>query len=194
MPTAAGQLFGPLRPQALRFAELLATQGVTRGLLGPREAERVWDRHVLQGAVLAGLLPTGAPVLDVGSGAGLPGIPVALARPDLAVILLDSAARRVAFLQEAVAELGLDPRVGVRRGRVEELPRTERFAVVTARAVAPLARLAQWCRPRLTHDGRLFVLIGAAAREDAQRLGARLHRCGEDVLAEPVTIAELGRA
>src|SRR5216110_1698875 len=91
---AAEALFGDRLPLAVRYAELLATDGVVRGLIGPREASRIWDRHLLNCAVVGEIIPDGASVIDVGSGAGLPGIALALARPDLRVVLVDSLARR----------------------------------------------------------------------------------------------------
>jgi 16S rRNA (guanine527-N7)-methyltransferase len=124
----------------------------------------------------------------------LPGIPLALARPDVTVTLLDSALRRVSFLTEAVAALALGDRVAVLRGRVEELPRTQRYPVVTARAVAPFAQTLTWCRPRLRPGGRLLVLVGARDAASLEgRPGVRLHRCGANVLEAPVTVAEVFR-
>lgn len=191
-PPGSQGLFGSAWPLAQRYAQLLVDVATQRGLIGPREVDRVWERHVLQGALLASVLPDAQPVVDVGSGAGLPGIPVALARPDLTVVLLDAAVRRVAFLQEVVDLLGISERVRVRRGRIEELPPGERFPVLTARAVAPLDKLLGWCRPRLTGDGSLFVLIGLDSREQAVDRGARLHCLDGGVLTDPVTVAELG--
>src|SRR5690349_12658888 len=140
-------MFGDRLPLAVSYAELLCTDGVVRGLIGPREAPRIWERHMLNCAVVADLIPTGASVVDVGSGAGLPGMVLAVVRPDLAVTLIEPLARRTAFLTEAVAALGLD-RTTVVRARAEEcvgkLPGAD---VVTARAVAPLDRLAGWCLP-----------------------------------------------
>lgn len=136
-------------------------------MIGPRETERIWDRHLLNCAVLAPLLPVAARVLDVGSGGGLPGVVLALARPDLRLTLVDSMQRRADFLAEVVAALGLGGRVEVVRGRAEELRRRE--DVVTARAVADPQRLAQWSKRLLAPRGRLAVLVGhrvAAASAD----------------------------
>ncbi|HET6214755.1 MAG TPA: 16S rRNA (guanine(527)-N(7))-methyltransferase RsmG, partial [Micromonosporaceae bacterium] len=142
VPAAARQLFGDQLPLAEVYAGLLATDGVVRGLLGPREADRVWDRHLLNCAAIAELIPFAAFVVDIGSGAGLPGIVLAVARPDLSVVLVEPLARRTAFLDEAVAVLGLAERVTVRRARAEECIGSHSLAdVVTARAVAPLDRL-----------------------------------------------------
>ena len=142
-PTSdAVELFGDALPRVRRFAELLAGPGRDQGVIGPRELPRLWDRHLVNSAYVGRVVPPGATVLDVGSGAGLPGIPLALARPDLHVTLLEPMARRVAWLEETVAALGLA--VTVRRGRAEERE-TRRacgeFDVVTARAVAPICLL-----------------------------------------------------
>jgi 16S rRNA (guanine527-N7)-methyltransferase len=189
-PEGAEALFGSGWSAAYQYAQLLATTGIERGLVGPREGGRVWTRHVLQGAVIGPLVPPGVTVLDVGSGAGIPGIPLALARPDLHLVLLDAAARRVAFLEETVALLGLGARVDVKRSRLEELPRGERYAVLTARAVAPLDRLLVWSRPRLAAGGRLLALVGAGAAAETPA-GATVHQCGVGLLDEVVTVVEV---
>ncbi len=139
-------------PLAERYAELLATEGVVRGLIGPREAPRLWERHLLNCAVLAELLPEGATVCDIGSGAGLPGLVVAIARPDLRVTLVEPLLRRTTFLDEVVDELGLAGSVEVVRGRAEELHGARTFDVVTSRAVAPLERLLAWSMPLVGAD------------------------------------------
>ncbi|MFD0786389.1 16S rRNA (guanine(527)-N(7))-methyltransferase RsmG, partial [Micromonospora azadirachtae] len=117
---AARALFGDRLDIAAAYAELLATDGVLRGLIGPREAPRIWDRHLLNCAAVAERIPEGTEVLDVGSGAGLPGLVLAIARPDLAVTLIEPLARRTSFLIEAVDRLGLGESVRVFRGRAEE--------------------------------------------------------------------------
>jgi 16S rRNA (guanine527-N7)-methyltransferase len=200
---AAEKVFGERLPLARRFAKLLVTDGVVRGLIGPREAPRIWERHLLNCAVVADLIPSGATVVDVGSGAGLPGMVLAVARPDLAVTLVEPLARRTAFLTEAVAALGLD-RTTVVRARAEEcvgkLPLAD---VVTARAVAPLDRLAGWCLPLAAVGGRLLAMKGASAAaeiaehaEALDRLGAgtpSVRTCGDEILAEPTTVVEIVR-
>jgi 16S rRNA (guanine527-N7)-methyltransferase len=199
------RVFGSQAPQAIRFAELLTRHGVERGLIGPREVDVLWERHLLNSAVVAELLPAGARVVDVGSGAGLPGIPLALARPDVALVLLEPMARRVSWLEEVIDELGLA--VTVVRGRAEEGPVRERLAdqdIVTARAVAPLARLAQWSLPLLRPGGRLLALKGATARDELARDAAALRAaggrqpeivtCGDDVLEAPTTVVVVERA
>jgi 16S rRNA (guanine527-N7)-methyltransferase len=193
-------------PLASRYAELLTSAGVERGLLGPREASRVWERHLLNCAVIGELLPRAARVVDVGSGAGLPGIPLACARPDLRIDLVEPLARRVTFLEEAVAALALVPRVSVVRGRAEEravVRRVAPVAWVTARAVAPLDRLAAWCLPLLEPGGRLLALKGRRAAQELNehrdvigRLGGvdqHVVLCGVDLLASPSTVVVIRR-
>lgn len=202
--TVAERLFGDRLPLARRYAEHLVTSGVERGLIGPREAPRIWERHVLNCAVVAELVPDGARLVDVGSGAGLPGIPLALARPDLQVVLVEPLARRVDWLAEVVADLGLDVRVD--RGRVEEAAvrrRWEGADVVTARAVAPLHRLAGWALPLLRTGGLLLAVKGASAPEEIARdavavrkLGGgdpRIVLCGRDVVDPLTTVVVVER-
>ena len=150
---------------AVRYAELLASAGVVRGLIGPREAPRLWDRHLLNCAVLADHLPPGATVCDVGSGAGLPGLVVAIARPDLTVTLVEPLLRRTTFLSEVSNELSLDG-VEVVRGRAESLHGQRRFDVVTSRAVAPLSRLLRWSMPLVAPEGFLLAMKGSGVREE----------------------------
>lgn len=207
VPAAAAEIFGPQRlPLAVRYADLLATEGTLRGLIGPREVPRLWDRHLLNCAVLGELVPTGSTVVDVGSGAGLPGLALAIARPDLSVILVEPLARRTAFLVEAVDLLGLGGSVEVVRGRAEELGRSRpdgAAPIVTARAVAPLDRLVGWCLPLAEPGGRLLAMKGgSAAAEVAEhrvavvRAGGAepvLRTCGERWLDPPTTVVEIGR-
>src|SRR5918995_972958 len=179
-PAAAAAVFGAALDRAVAYAEILATDGTVRGLLGPREVPRLWDRHLLNCAVVAELVPPAARVVDAGSGAGLPGIPLALARPDLTVVLLEPLARRHAFLTECVERLGLAG-VAVLRGRAEEGPIRRSLAgadVVTARAVAPLDRLAGWCLPLLRDGGRLLALKGDTAETELAASRAALTRAG----------------
>ncbi|WP_433530580.1 16S rRNA (guanine(527)-N(7))-methyltransferase RsmG [Micromonospora sp. CA-263727] len=203
---AAQRLFGDRLHLAAAYAELLATDGVVRGLIGPREAPRIWDRHLLNCAAVGELIPPGATVLDVGSGAGLPGLVLAIARPDLTVTLIEPLARRTAFLEVAVDALALDGAVRVFRGRAEEAaagPDPVHGDVVTARAVAPLDRLAAWCLPLAAPGGCLLALKGASAAEEitehapaVQRLGGGgpvLHRCGEGIVDPPTTVVEIVR-
>jgi 16S rRNA (guanine527-N7)-methyltransferase len=201
---AAQTVFGERYPLAERYATLLASSGVDRGLIGPREGDRLWERHLLNSAVLAELVPRSCRVLDVGSGAGLPGIPLALARPDLSIVLLEPMARRVAWLREVVAALGLA--VEVHRGRAEDpVVRNELGGndVVTARAVAPLGRLASWSLPLVAPGGRLLAIKGAGADEEASRdvvavraaggAAVEIVRCGVNIVHPPTTVIVVRR-
>lgn len=177
-PEQARAVFGERFPEAVRYAELLADAGVKRGLIGPREVPRLWERHLLNCAVLGEAVPEGVTVCDVGSGAGLPGIPLALVRPDLKITLLEPLLRRTTFLQEAVELLGLD-HVTVVRGRAEEmLGKLQPVHVVTARAVAPLDRLAGWGVPLLRPYGEMLALKGDTAEEELVAAKAALTKLG----------------
>ncbi|MFF2046035.1 16S rRNA (guanine(527)-N(7))-methyltransferase RsmG [Kitasatospora sp. NPDC058170] len=176
-PAVAREVFGERYDAAVRYTELLATAGVQRGLIGPREVPRLWDRHVLNCAVLAELLPPGSTMCDVGSGAGLPGIPVALARPDVSVTLLEPLLRRTTFLEEVVRELQLE-NVTVLRGRAEEMVGKIAVDVVTARAVAPLDRLAGWGMPLLRPHGQMLALKGDSAEQELADSRAGLTKLG----------------
>jgi 16S rRNA (guanine527-N7)-methyltransferase len=204
-PEQARVLFGAVVDRVSAYAELLATEGTIRGLLGPREVPRLWERHLLNCAVVADLLPPAARIVDVGSGAGLPGIVLALVRPDTTVTLLEPLARRVAFLAECRERLDLE-NVTVRRGRAEEpavLAELGGADVVTARAVAPLDRLAGWCLPLLQPGGQLLALKGEAvdeeladARPALARFGAgstRVVRCGASVVSPRTTVVVVTR-
>lgn len=197
---AARLVFGDRLPLARRYAELLATDGVVRGLIGPREAPRLWERHLLNCAVVGELIPNGSSVIDVGSGAGLPGIVLGVARPDLRVTLVEAMARRTAFLDEVVDALDLASRVRVVRARAEEY-RDPAADIVTARAVAPLDRLAAWCLPLVAAGGYLLALKGESATEEVathrgavRRLGGGepvVRHCGVEVLDPPTTVVEI---
>jgi 16S rRNA (guanine527-N7)-methyltransferase len=195
-PSAAAiALFGPAVEQAARYVGMLAGDGVVRGLIGPREVPRLWDRHVLNSAALAEVVPEGSRVVDVGSGAGLPGVPLGLARPDLTLTLVEPMARRVEFLQDVVTELGAPWRVV--RGRAEERSVVRAVGpvdVVTARAVAPLPRLVGWCRGLLAPGAQLIALVGARAAAEVPDLVLELEAAGmRDVHTRAVGV-ELGAA
>lgn len=198
--TAGQVLFGSRLEQARELERLLRTDGVLRGLVGPREADRMWDRHVLNCAAAAPAFPEAALVVDVGSGAGLPGLVLAIARPDLRLVLLEPLLRRTTFLTEAVERLGL-ANVEVRRGRAEEMRGVLVADVVTARAVAPLDRLAGWCLPLLRPGGALLAMKGERAEQELaeavttlRRLGAvrwEVLELGDDLLQPPVRLVSV---
>ncbi|MDQ1704094.1 MAG: rRNA (guanine527-N7)-methyltransferase [Frankiaceae bacterium] len=171
-PSEAVRRFGTQLELATRYAALLCTRGVERGLIGPREPARIWDRHLLNSVALVADIPSGAQVVDIGSGAGLPGIPVWLARPDLSMRLVEPLERRVRFLREVVAELALP--IEVVHGRAEQQPAGS-ADVVIARAVAPLERLLPITMPILRPDGRLLALKGRSAPAEIATAGQMLH-------------------
>jgi 16S rRNA (guanine527-N7)-methyltransferase len=192
------QVFGSATEQVSRYVDILAGDGVARGLVGPREIDRLWERHILNSAAVAELIPQQATVVDVGSGAGLPGIPVAVLRPDLRVTLLEPLLRRVNFLQEVVEVLGLTDRVTVVRARAEE--HGERYAAVLARAVAPLVKLVPWCAPLRSPTGTILALKGRSAAAEVSAAQSALARTGlsAEVLtvrahpkADPATVVRL---
>ncbi|MGR6971552.1 16S rRNA (guanine(527)-N(7))-methyltransferase RsmG [Streptomyces cynarae] len=200
-PEQARDVFGDRFADAVRYAELLAEAGVQRGLIGPREVPRLWERHLLNCAVLSEVVPEGVTVCDVGSGAGLPGIPLALVRDDLKITLLEPLLRRTNFLTEVVELLGLD-HVTVVRGRAEEvMGKIPPVHVVTARAVAPLDRLATWGIPLLRPYGEMLALKGDTAEEELKsaatalaKLGAvetSILHVGEGVVDPPSTVVRV---
>lgn len=178
VPEAASSLFPPERlPLAVSFAEKLAGDGVVRGLIGPREAPRLWERHLLNCALLSPALPPDATVADIGSGAGLPGLVLAIARPDITITLIEPLLRRTTFLEEVAAELDL-ANVRVVRGRADAVHGRETFDIVTSRAVAPLDRLLEWSMPLVAPHGELLAMKGSSAEEEvevARSVVARLH-------------------
>jgi len=181
------------------YWRILATDGIDHGLIGPREVPRLWDRHILNCAVVAELIPDGVNVFDIGSGAGLPGVPLAIARPDLEITLIEPLLRRSTFLERTVEALGLT-NVRVVRGRAEEKAvRSEvgTAEVVTSRAVAPLERLAKWCAPLVAAGGEMIAIKGSSAADEIERDRAvvgrtgitdlRVATCGES-LETPTTV------
>jgi 16S rRNA (guanine527-N7)-methyltransferase len=177
-PAAAGGVFGDRLETAVEYAELLATDGTTRGLIGPREADRLWERHLLNCAVVADLVPQGAELADIGSGAGLPGLVLAIRRPDLHVTLVEPLLRRTRFLGEAVSRLELS-NVDVRRGRAEELAGSASFDYVTSRAVAPLPRLLSWCLPLVRDGGAVLAMKGRGAPDEVAEAAVELAGWGD---------------
>ena len=200
----AERVFGPRLELAVQYHESLATAGVERGLIGPREVPRLWERHILNCAVVGELIDEGERVVDVGSGAGLPGIPLAIARPDLRVTLVEPLLRRTVYLAEFVDSHDLD--VLVVRGRAEQ-PGVIKEAgggdVVTSRAVAPLEKLAKWSMPLIHEHGRMLALKGSSAEEEIERDRASLSRigagklevvkCGVDLLPTPTIVVRAER-
>ncbi|TQS24931.1 16S rRNA (guanine(527)-N(7))-methyltransferase RsmG [Microbispora sp. KK1-11] len=177
-PPVAREIFtGEALERARVFAELLAGPGVVRGLLGPREVPRIWDRHLLNCAVLEEAVPPDSTLVDIGSGAGLPGLVLAIVRPDVTVTLLEPLLRRTVFLSECVETLKLD-NVEVLRGRAEELARKRLFDVATARAVAPLDRLLSWSMPLLHEGGELLAMKGERAQEELDAARPQLESFG----------------
>ncbi|KRE63573.1 16S rRNA (guanine(527)-N(7))-methyltransferase RsmG [Nostocoides sp. Soil756] len=199
-PSGAAAVFGDRVGLAERFVAILADTGVTHGLIGPREVPRLWERHVLNCAVIEDAFPHGAMIVDVGSGAGLPGVALAIARPDLEVHLVEPMLRRTTWLGTVVDVLGLSG-VTVHRGRAEELAGTLEAPWVTARAVARLDKLARWCVPLLSAGGSLVAMKGRSAakeldedRRSLDRLGlasATVREHGGDLLEEPVLTVDL---
>lgn len=200
-PASASEIFGDRLPLAERYAELLAGSGVIRGLLGPRETPRLWVRHILNCAVITELIDSGSSVVDVGSGAGLPGLVIAIRRPDLTVTLVEPLLRRVRWLDEVVQELELS-NVTVARGRAEglwdDIPPAD---VVTSRAVSALANLAVWSVPLVRPGGWWLPMKGETVAEEIDRSRELLAsvgvtnidvvECGLGVLDEPTTVARL---
>lgn len=202
-PPAAEVIFGDRLGLAERYRDILASDGITRGLIGPREVGRLWDRHIVNCAVIGEEIGDDLRVIDIGSGAGLPGIPLAIARPDLRITLIEPLLRRSSFLEETVRELGLS--VEVLRGRAEEKSvraSVEPAEVVTSRAVAPLERLAQWSAPLIAVGGRLVAIKGSSAAEEIARDGDQVRALGVvdltvatcgGVLIDPPTTVIVGR-
>ena len=198
-PNAADILFGAGLERARRYAAILAGAGVERGLIGPREVDRLWDRHLLNSAAVAELLDPNARMADIGSGAGLPGIPLALARPDLRVTLVEPLLRRSEFLREVAEELEID--VTIVRGRAEDRAVRERVGemdAVVSRAVASLDKVTKWSMPLLACRGQMLAIKGERAEDEVREhrrvmeaLGAvnvRVMRCGAEYLDPPATV------
>jgi 16S rRNA (guanine527-N7)-methyltransferase len=200
---AADRLFGDRLDLACRYAELLTTDGIVRGLIGPRESPRIWRRHLLNCAAVAELIAMNSKVVDVGSGAGLPGIALAIARPDLSVVLLEPLRRRTDFLDEVVTTLSLG-RATVIRSRAEDaVGLVEPVDVAVARAVAALDRLAAWCLPLVKPGGHLLALKGDTARDEVESHAAavrvagggtpEIRLCGVGLVDPPTTVVRVER-
>ncbi|WP_113716377.1 16S rRNA (guanine(527)-N(7))-methyltransferase RsmG [Arthrobacter dokdonensis] len=197
---AAEQIFGDRLDLAKRYVEHLATSGIERGLIGPREVPRLWSRHVLNCAVVAELIDDGARVADVGSGAGLPGLCLAIARPDLYLTLIEPLERRVVWLEEVVMDLGLD-NVEIIRARAEQAVEKVECDVVTARAVSALNTLAPLTIPLLGGAGELLAIKGRSAEEEISKAAKTIKKlggiqtevltAGAGILSEPTTVVRV---
>ncbi len=200
----------PAKGQLERYQQILAGPGLDRGLMGPREMPRLWERHILNCAVVAdpelGLVPHGVLVADVGSGAGLPGLVWAITRPDLTMVLIEPLLRRATFLTEAIIDLGLSDRVTVLRTRAEKVvanPNWIGVDVVTARAVAPMERLLGWTIPLLKPVGELIAFKGSSVQSEIDGATGVLKQygiteievltCGAGVVEPETTVARARR-
>lgn len=196
----AQKVFGDRLPVAQRYVQHLASSGIERGLIGPREVPRLWERHVLNCAVVQELIEQGATVADVGSGAGLPGLCLAIARPDLSLTLIEPLERRVIWLTEVVEDLGLE-NVDIMRSRAEQAVGYVEADYVTARAVSALVGLLDITLPILRGTGQLLALKGRTATEEITKAKKKLNKygarkteillAGEDLLEEPTTVVRV---
>lgn len=186
-PPIAREVFASRLPLAEMYADLLATEGVKRGLLGPREVPRLWDRHLVNCALLGEAVPEGADVCDIGTGAGLPGLVLALLRPDIRCTLVEPLLRRTTFLAEAVGTLAVT-NVEIVRARAEALHGQRTFSVVTSRAVAPLPKLLAWSMPLVRPGGQLLAMKGSSVHSEVDAAGPALRRAG----AGGVSVLRLG--
>ncbi|WP_265522461.1 16S rRNA (guanine(527)-N(7))-methyltransferase RsmG [Oerskovia flava] len=186
---AVAEYFGPRLDAVSRFAEMLHDQGELRGLIGPREVPRIWERHILNSAAVTQFLPTTGTIADIGSGAGLPGIVIAIMRPEAQVILIEPMERRCAWLEEVVAELGLT-NVEIKRGRAEEFHDAFECDAVTSRAVAGLDKLVRMSMPLVKSGGQMVVLKGknVAQEIDPARKVLRKLRGREPEILEASTV------
>ena len=199
-PDAAFALFGPVTETAVRFTSLLATDGVERGLIGPREIPRLWERHLLNCGVLAELVPSDAEVVDIGSGAGLPGLVIAMLRPRVRMTLLEPMLRRTTFLGECITELGLG-NVTVCRDRAEKMTGVICADMAISRAVAPLGRLAELSAGVLRPGGMILALKGDQAQTELNQAGtilrhlrvrsAEVLRVGHGIVEPPATVVRI---
>jgi 16S rRNA (guanine527-N7)-methyltransferase len=180
-PGRREEIFGSALGKMERFASLLASEGVARGVIGPREIDRLWSRHLINCAAVAPLLPKSGLVIDLGSGAGLPGLVCAALRPDIEVELVEPKERRVLWLMRAISALGVKNAV-VTRARAEELADRRRAQAVVARAVAPLGRLTVWSAPLLGDGGRLLAMKGRRAEDEVAASQRELHQCHLDAV------------
>lgn len=184
-PAVVSERLGQFEEILTRYAGWLVGAGTVRGLMGPRETDRIWDRHLLNCAVVGELLPQDCRVVDIGSGAGLPGIAIACLRPDVQVDLVESLLRRTDFLSEVIDDLGLNDRVRVVRGRAEDTQVVDTVGsseFVTARAVAPLDKLVRWSFPLLRAGGSLLAMKGSSAEDEIAEHRGALRRMRAEVV------------
>jgi 16S rRNA (guanine527-N7)-methyltransferase len=199
-PDVARRVFSETLQIAEAYAARLATDGTERGLIGPREVPRLWERHLVNCALVTDLVGPSASVCDVGSGAGLPGIVMAIRRPDLAVTLVEPLLRRTTFLDEVVADLALD-NVEVVRARADALHGQRTFDVVTSRAVAPMDRLTRWCLPLVRSGGAFLAMKGSSVRAEVDSAATIISagggvvdgiiELGADILDPPVRVVRV---
>jgi len=173
---AAAELFEDRFPLVRRYVDALGSRGLEWGLIGPREVDRLWERHILNSAALSQLIAARAEVVDVGSGAGLPGLPLAILRPDLQVVLLEPLLRRSEFLTQVVDELGIAGQVRVVRSRAED--HQARYDAVVSRALAPLDRLVRWCTHLRRQDGLILALKGRTATDEIRSATPTINAAG----------------
>lgn len=205
--SAISTVFGDRTDLALKYHEFLATEGVVRGVIGPREVDRLWERHLLNSAAIGELIPDESVVVDIGSGGGLPGIPLAIARPDLRVSLVEPMLRRTQFMLDFLDEIGDDLHVFVVRGRAEQkevITEAGGADIVTSRAVAPLHQLMKWSLPLLHDEGVALAIKGESAGDEVARdmtalvaYGAGevdVVQCGEGVLETPTTVVRVKKS
>ncbi|ANE05193.1 16S rRNA (guanine(527)-N(7))-methyltransferase RsmG [Corynebacterium crudilactis] len=204
-PPAAAEIFGDNLEKAIAYHESLATDGSIRGFIGPREVPRLWDRHILNCGVIGEAMDEGISVADIGSGAGLPGIPLAIARPDLKITLIEPLLKRSVYLNEVKEALQLD-NVTVIRGRAEEKIVRKQVGLVdlvTSRAVAPLGKLATWSLPLVKIGGRMVAMKGSSVEEEIERDAKEIRKAGgsdikvytvgDQLLSEPTTLISIRR-
>ncbi|MGL5828028.1 MAG: 16S rRNA (guanine(527)-N(7))-methyltransferase RsmG, partial [Angustibacter sp.] len=193
-------IFGDQAPLALQFEGHLRSTGVAHGLLGPREVGRLWDRHILNCAVVTDLMGDGQLVLDLGSGAGLPGLAMAIRRPDTQFLLVEPMLRRADWLELVRTDLGLE-NVTVTRARAQDLADSVKVDTVTARAVSALINLVQWSAPLLNPGGRILAIKGERAQSEVEELMASevgacidhpsILQVGPTELATPTTVVDV---
>jgi 16S rRNA (guanine527-N7)-methyltransferase len=199
-PDVARRVFSDALPLAEAYADLLATEATVRGLIGPREVPRLWERHLMNCALITDLVPEGATVCDIGSGAGLPGLVMAIRRPDLTVTLVEPLFRRTTFLDEVVARLDLSGVIVV-RARADALHGGQTFDVVTSRAVAPMARLSQWSLPLVRSGGAFLAMKGSSVQAEVDSAATIIRteggvldgivELGRDILDPPVRVVRV---